>query len=102
MPIDESGDREPPLQVDNPRLWAHPALNLRVGADRRDAIAIDGDRLRARMLGVDGEEITVKEHEVGVRLLRGNRMNSREGAQSGASESREMHGSSSGRRISDE
>jgi hypothetical protein len=54
------------------------------------------------MLRVDREEITVKKHEVGARLLRGSRTDGDQCAECGGGESGEMHGSSGGRRISDE
>src|SRR5581483_1995295 len=71
MPLDEPGHGEPPAQVDDLRPRAGELPDLRIAAHRQNPIATDRDRLRARLFRVDGDDLAVKEDEVGgIRLPR--------------------------------
>ena len=63
--LDQPGDGELPAQVDDFGGGTHVGLDGLVGADGDDAIAADGDRLRFRHRGVDGDDLAVAQDQRG-------------------------------------
>jgi len=63
--VDEARHHGAPPHVDAARGGARHLRDLLVGADRDDAIAFDGDRLRDRELVVNRDDLAVGENQIG-------------------------------------
>ena len=75
VPLDEAGDREAPLEVDDPRLLADQPSDLGLAPHGEDAVPAHGDGLPLGAGGVHGDHAAAREDEVrelaGVPLLEG-------------------------------
>jgi len=63
--VDEPRDDGFPFQINDPRSWGGMSRHCRFRADRYDPIASDGDRLRDREGGIDGDDLGVLENQIG-------------------------------------
>src|SRR5206468_12225252 len=90
--VDEAGDGQPTLEVNDARLRTDPALDLGVGADRGDAVAADGNRLCAWMQRVDGVKVAMQQDEIGTTLLRICGAGHQDGPEEGKEKARRRHG----------
>ena len=68
--VDEAGRDRPARQIDPSRSRARELADLRVAADGDDAIAADRDGLGDREPLVNGDDLSVRQDEVGRCLLR--------------------------------
>ena len=67
MPVslDEARHNEAPVELDDLSVRADIRGDLVIGADSRNPVAADGHRLHIPDVGVDGGDLTAKQHEVG-------------------------------------
>ena len=65
VPLDEPGDRELSLQVDDLRVRTDVALDVGRAANGGDPVAGDGDRLGLGLRGLDGHNLAVEQDHVG-------------------------------------
>ncbi len=68
--VDEAGDDGASREIYGPRLRTSELIDIRIGADRDDALAADRQRLRDGKAVVDGDDLAVDENEIGA-LRRG-------------------------------
>ena len=62
--VDKAGNDRPAAQIDSPGVRSGHLTDGLVRADRDDAIAFDGDRLRDGEALVDGDDLAVRENQV--------------------------------------
>jgi len=67
--VDETRDHRPSVQIDPPGA-AGELIDLLIGTDRDNPVALDRDRLRDAEAIVDGDDLPVGQHRVGHGLLR--------------------------------
>ena len=67
VPLDEAGDHQLPLDVDDLGLRPDVLLDVGVDADGDDPSAADGDRLRLGRAVLDGDDLAVGDDQVGDR-----------------------------------
>ena len=68
MTIDEAGDNQSSLKIDDAGFWTDEVGDLLLAADRDDDLATCGQCCRLRMIGIDGDHLAAGENQIG-RLL---------------------------------
>src|SRR3954471_9426302 len=64
MAVGDAGDDRLTLEIDDARRRAGHGCHACIRPDRKDPVAGDGDRLRYRERGIDGDDLAVGENEI--------------------------------------
>ena len=84
MVVDESGDDGSSLKVDRAGVRTRQSSDVLIGANGHDAIAANRNGPRDRKAVVDGDDLSVRQDQVGGELLRSqNREDGRNRQQAG-------------------